>query len=173
MKMSKIPFYSVRPSCFKVPANTGPHKLDTLVAFYFLSNLQLEFLDTMTAMANHHRLFNELSAGIPICCWKVQNKPKIETKKGIKSLSFIQYGPVIAHPKTQSSHAPYTHLSAFPEDHVQRSGPEIGMALSTAEYVCSSFYSFFSSLHQNEAFWYVARTLSNMAESKLHFPLQQ
>lgn len=36
MKTSKIPFYHVRPSCFKVPANTGPQDLDTLVAFYFL-----------------------------------------------------------------------------------------------------------------------------------------
>lgn len=104
MKTSKILFYNVRPSCFKVPANTGLQKLDTLVVFYFLSNLQFEFLETKTVMANHHWLFNELSAGIPICCWKVQNKPKIETKKGRKSsLSLIQYALVIAHPKTQSS----------------------------------------------------------------------
>lgn len=152
----------MRPSCFKMPANTGPQKLDILATFYFLSNLQLEFLETKTVMANHHRLFSELSAGIPICCWKVQNKPKIETKKGIKSsLSLIQYALVIAHPKTQSSQASYTHLSAFLEDHVQRSGPEIVMAFSTVKDVCSSFHSFLSSLHQNEASWYVARTLKH------------
>lgn len=135
----------MRPSCFKMPANTGPQKLDILATFYFLSNLQLEFLETKTVMANHHRLFSELSAGIPICCWKVQNKPKIETKKGIKSsISLVQYALVIAHPKTQSSQASYTHVSAFLEDHVQRSGPEIVMAFSTVKDVCSSFHSFLS-----------------------------
>lgn len=36
--------------------------LDTLVASYFLSNLQFEFLEAMTVKAHHHRLFNELSA---------------------------------------------------------------------------------------------------------------
>lgn len=91
MKTSKIPFYHVRPSCFKVPANTGPQNLDTLVIFYFLSNLQFEFLATKTVMTNHHRLFKELSAGILCVAERYKTRQKWE-KKGIKSsLSLIQY----------------------------------------------------------------------------------
>lgn len=165
MKTSKIPFYHVRPSCFKVPANTGPQDLDTLVAFYFLSNLQFEFLVTKTGMTNNHRLFNELSAGILYVAGRYETREKWK-KKGIKSsLSSI-------HPKTQSSQASYAYLSAFLEDDVQRSGPEIVMVFSIVKHVCSSFHSSLFSPHQNESSWYVVRTLSNTVESKLHFLLQ-
>lgn len=88
MRTSKFPFYNVRPICFKVPVNTGPQKLDTLVTFYFLSNSQFEFLETKTVIVNHHKFFNELSAGIAICWWKVHSKAKIEKKRKYKNFFF-------------------------------------------------------------------------------------
>lgn len=123
-------------------------------------------------MSNHHRLFNELSAGIPVCYWKVQSKAKTEKKKRYKIFSFPH--PLCScHCPSKDPELPgfFTHLSAFLEDDVQSCRPDIVMAFSIVKHVCSSFPSFLSSPHQNEASWYVVRTPSNRAELKLHFPL--
>ncbi|RMC13165.1 hypothetical protein DUI87_10698 [Hirundo rustica rustica] len=66
---------------FRMPVSSLKILLAAFVEFGSSKCLKFEFLETKRVMANHHRLFNELSAGIPICHWKVQNKAKIEKKK--------------------------------------------------------------------------------------------